>query len=113
MEVFFILFAALAIWLYFWAKRMDKQERERQQERENERTVQGTEARNRERERGRERETEREKRRDREAQTRTNFGACSTSLSGGNQVDGLPPVVHAGVTRSGLADRSEGSDQQK
>ena len=31
MEVFFVLFAALAIWLYFWAKRMDRQERERQQ----------------------------------------------------------------------------------
>ena len=44
------------------------------------------------RERERERETEREKRRDREAQTQTNFGACSTSLSGGNQVDGLPPA---------------------
>ena len=31
MEVIFVLFAALAIWLYAWAKRMDKQEKERQQ----------------------------------------------------------------------------------
>ena len=54
--------------------------------------MQGTEARNREREG--ERETEREKRRDRETQTQKKFGACSTSLSGGNQVGGLPPVVH-------------------
>ena len=56
--------------------------------------MQGTEKRNREQERERNRET----------QTQKKFRACSTSLSGGNQVDGLPPVVHTAVVGSGGCD---------
>ena len=42
-----------------------------------------------------ERETERERAEERQRDADTEkFGACSTSLSGGNQVGGLPPVVH-------------------
>ena len=72
------------------------QERQRQTDRQT----------NRQTDRKRERETEREKEteRDRETQREKKFGACSTSLSGGNQVDGLPPVVHntaAGATSFG------------
>ena len=67
----------------------EKNRKEKEKKRENEGTVQG-QRQETESERERERETDR----DRETQTQNFFGACSTSLSGGNQVDGLPPVVH-------------------
>ena len=31
MEVLFVLFAVALVWLYFWAKRLDAQEKKRQQ----------------------------------------------------------------------------------
>ena len=62
----------------------EKNRKEKEKKREKETKMQGTEKRNREQERERNRET----------QTQKKFRACSTSLSGGNQVDGLPPVVH-------------------
>ena len=40
-------------------------------------------------------ETERKEERGKETQAQKKFRACFTSVSGGNQVDGLPPVVHS------------------
>ena len=69
----------------------ERERKEKEEKRENESKTQGAEKRNRERERERQRERKREGQRDADTEK---FGACSTSLSGGNQVDGLPPVVH-------------------
>ena len=48
---------------------------------------------------GEKKQIEKKKKRERGRETerrayRKSFAACSTSLSGGNQVDGLPPVVY-------------------
>ena len=74
-------------------------ERQRQRDRETERQRKGKEKEEK-RERknsardGEKKQIEKERERDRETRIQKKFGACSTSLSGGNQVDGLPPVVH-------------------
>ena len=65
----------------------EKGERERKRKRQKE------QCKRRRKETDREGERERERERDRETRMQKKFGACSTSFSGGNQVDGVPPVL--------------------